>query len=269
MLQNPYTKEQILKIIKAGNKVKFVESFKDSQKYYDQKIYAIEADSVALQELINEGRFPVDERILRLQEGIYHIVGISSKEIEIKSSTRTENIAFALYKKESDIEFWNKVYQIRINPLFNFISEIGFNYKYELADLLGKSIYIQSINLVEDAKSYKVRWGVCGDFIRYDQETIDLVELHESYLYEMSDEGLFEKYLEKIEDEYYSEKEIEEYLDQIIEEQELEKQFQKFLDAEEDAYLEEVELNKYLIQMEDEAFSSENEQLDDFIEDLD
>lgn len=269
MLQNPYTKEQILKIIKAGNKVKFVESFKDSQKYYDQRIYAIEANSVALQELINEGRFPVDERILRLQEGIYHIVDIDSKEIDIKSNTRTEHIAYALYKKGSDLEFWNKVYQIRINPLFNFVSEIGFNYKYEPVDLLGRSIYIQSIDLIEDAKSYKVRWGICGDFIRYDQETMDSVELHESYLYETSDEGLFEKYLEKIEDEYYSEKEIEQYLDQIIEEQELEKQFQKFLDAEEDAYLEETELNKYLIQMEDEAFSSENEQLDDFIEDLD
>lgn len=269
MLQNPYTKEQILKIINAGKKVKFVDSFADVQKYYDQKVYAIEADSVALQELINEDRFPIDERILGLQAGIYHIVGINSKEIEIKSKTRTEHIAYALYKKESDQNFWNKVYQIRINPLFNFISEIGFNYKYELADLVGKSIYIKRIELVEEAKSYKVIWGVCGDIIRYDQETMDLIELHESYLYETSDEAMFDKYLENIEDEYYSETEFERYQDQIIEEQELEKQFQEFLDAEEDAYIEEAELNKYLIQIEDEAFSSKEEQSDDFIEDID
>lgn len=258
MLEKPYTKNQIQAIIRQDKKFRFVDSFEDVQKYYDQKIYAIEANSVALKELINEGKFLTDERILKVQEGIYHIIDINSKEIDIKSTTRTEHIAYALYKEKGDKDFWNKVYQIKISPLFNYISEVGYGYKYELDDLIGKSIYIQSIGLVEEAKSYKVTWGVCGDFLRYDQETMDALELYQSYLYENSEEGQLEAYLQEQEDKYYDdeynsiENQVERYNEDLDEENQL-------LDAHLDSQDFDRELDEYLDQMEDNHYNEEPE----------
>ena len=259
MLQTPYTKDQIQKIIRADKKIKFVDSFHDVKEYYDQKIYAIEKDSVALKELINEGKFAIDNNLLPLKVGFYHIIDTYSKEVDIKSMTRTENIAYALHKRETDKDFWSKVYQIRINPLFNYVSETKYGYKYELKDLIGKSIYIKSIDVIEQAKSYKVIWGVCGDFMRHDLEIADQIELYESYLYENREERLLELYLEELEEQHNieanidqlienynsEERQIENYLDDLAQVQKSEKELEEYLDdvVEEDCY--NVDLEDY------------------------
>ena len=186
-----FTKEIVLKALAAGRKFKFVESEKEVDAYYNQKTYAIKKDSEILKELVKEldevpiktlieaEKFPIDNRLLSLREGYYHIIEVYQKEVELKTGTRIENIAFALYREKETGDFWNKIYQVKLQPLVNFISERIFSGDKNIQSIIGKTIRIFSFGLEENTRSYKVLW-----------EGIEEIEIHieekeyESYLIE-------------------------------------------------------------------------------------
>jgi len=204
------SKETVLKALTAGKKFKFVESEKEVDAYYNKQVYAIKKDSAILRELVKEGKFPIDNRILNLQGGYYHIIDIYQKSGDIKSQTKIEDIAFALYKEKETGDFWNTVYQIRLKPLTNYISERLFSIDNNVYNLIGKTIRIFSFGLNEEAHSYKVSWEGMEEI------EIRLNEIeYENYVIDKINE---EKVRNEIEYENY---EIDQEMQRIKEEQEM------------------------------------------------
>lgn len=180
-----FSKEIVLKALAAGKKFKFVESSTEVEAYYKQKKYALKKNSEILKELINEKKFPVDNRILNLRAGYYHIIDIYQKKYEIKSQERTENIAFALYRKNNSGDFYSNIYQIRLKPLTNCISERLFGSDGNIFDLIGKTICVFNFSLDEKRHSYKVSWEGVEEIEMYIEEMeIEKEELTEKIMYE-------------------------------------------------------------------------------------
>lgn len=195
MKYSEYPKEIVLRALNAGKKFKFVESTKDVEDYSLQKIYAIKKDSPILKELVNEGKFPIDDRFLNLQKGHYHIIDIYQKETEFKGQTRIDNIAYALYREKENGDFWNKIYRIKINPLTNYISRRLFSEDDNLNNLIRKTICVFDFNLDKEARSYKVTW-----------EGVEEIEIHlneEEYQNYLIDKMNEEEYNEELEYENY------------------------------------------------------------------
>lgn len=179
------SKDIVLKALTAGKKFKFVESDKEVEAYYNQKIYAIKKDSIILKELILEKKFPVDNRILNLQKGYYYIVDIYQKEREFKSQTQKENIAYALFREKSSGDFFSQIYQVRLKPLTNYISERLFGADANIFDLIGKTICVFSFGLDKEKHSYKVSWEGVDEIEMYIEEVeIEKDELQEKVMYE-------------------------------------------------------------------------------------
>ena len=207
------TKKTVLQVLAAGKPFKFVESEKEVDLYYNQKkYYAVKKDSEILKELVreldkepvktlvNDGKFPIDDRILNMQRGYYHIIDIYQIEREIKSQIKVEDMAYALYRKNETGDFWNKIYQIRLQPLINFVSTQFLGSDNSISDINGKTIYVSSFNYNEEAHSYKVSW-----------EGVEEIEIH------INKNEYESQYLEKIEEEELWEK--MEYENQLIEEE--------------------------------------------------
>lgn len=159
-----WTKNQISKVIRTGKHLNFVDNAEKVQEYYNNQMYAIEKDSPILKELLDEGILPVDSHLLTLQKGYYHIIDIKKKEPELKSQKRDIHIGYVLYRNSDSGDFWNKVYQVKLNPLINQVSEGLFNNDYTFSDLIGKTICVQKFELNEKSQSYHVNWFEWGDF---------------------------------------------------------------------------------------------------------
>ncbi len=154
----PWSKEIVLKAIEANKPIRFVDTIEEVEDCCNKQTYAIQKDSPILRDLLKEKNFPVDARILNLRKGFYHIIEIYSKEIELKSEIRNVDIAYALYKETESGKYWNHVYQVKLKPLTNIISEKQFNSPYNIFALVGKTICVKEFNLDAEAHSYKVIW---------------------------------------------------------------------------------------------------------------
>ncbi|NDW11261.1 hypothetical protein [Dysgonomonas sp. 520] len=187
----PWTKEIITKAIKANKSIKIVDTIDEVEKYCNQKMYAIEKNSPILKGLIQEGVFPIDQRFLKLQKGYYYIINIISQSIEIKSESKILNIGIVAYKDAENSEYWNKLYQVKLDPLFNFVSERKFTNAYNPHELIGRTICIESFNLNEEKKSYEVVW--------YDLQSQEkyIAKLEEIYTEQMNamEDAMEEKYM--------------------------------------------------------------------------
>lgn len=208
-----WTKEQIIMVIETGRPLHFVDSAKKVKEYYDKKMYALERDSPIIKELLQEGKLTVDKRILKLQEGYYHIIDVQLKDVEFKSETRQVEIAYALYKKIGDKEYRNKIYQIKVKPLTNNVSEQLFG-NNTLQQLINKTICISKFELDESSHSYKVNWFEMEDFNEAVKmaEIVDMIKMQEWEEQRAADEYL----LQCLEGEIYDEPDFQ---DDFIEEQ--------------------------------------------------
>lgn len=141
-----WNKGQLLKI-QESKPFEFVESEKESDAYYDLKKYGIAKNSIELKELINEGKFPVNNQILNLQKGYYYIIDIRRRTGEFKSQDKTVNIAYALYKANKTDTYGNTVYQINVSSLLNGTANPLFDNENieNTSDLIGKVIHITRI----------------------------------------------------------------------------------------------------------------------------
>jgi len=162
-----WSKEIILKVIAKGKLFKFVDSMQEVEEYCNKQIYAIEKNSLTLKELIKEGAFPVNNALYNPRKGYYYIINIYEAEYDIKGETRKEAIAQVLYRDKDSGDYWNKVYQIRLKPLFNFVSERLLNRDYNPYNLEDKTICIESFRLDTEKNSYKVVWYELGDLEKH------------------------------------------------------------------------------------------------------
>ena len=212
------SKNIVLKALAAGKTFKFVESDKEVEAYYNQKIYAIKKDSAILKELVNEGKFPIVDGIYSLQKGNYHIIDIYQRDIEVKSQIKTQNIAYALYRKKDHGDFWNKIYRIRINPLTYYISKRLFSDDDNLYNLIGKTICVFSSEIDEKKGYLKVKWEGVEEIeirikeIEYENYLIDKMEE------DAINEAMYEDYLIDQEIERIAEEESM-YIDHLIDEE--------------------------------------------------
>ena len=189
------SKNIVLKALAAGKKIKLVESEKDVDSYYNQKVYAIKKDSAILKELVNEGKFPIHNKIYPLIKGHYHIINILKREIEIKSETKIQYIAYALYREKEYGDFRDKIYQIILNPLRYYISRRLFSDDINLDNIIGKTICVFSYEKDGEKGYLKVSW-----------EGVEEIEIRQN-------EIEYENYLiDKWEEEAYNETEYENYL---------------------------------------------------------
>lgn len=180
-----WTKGQITKVIETDRPLHFVESAKEVKEYYDKEKYALEKDSPIIKELIQEGKLTVDKRILKLQEGYYHIIDIQLKDVEFKSETRQVEIGYVLYKESGeDKEYWNKIYQIKMKPLTNRVSRQSFG-NDTIPELVNKIIYVWNFELDENAHSYKVNWHEAESY----QKALNDANQAEYLMDKMDDEG--------------------------------------------------------------------------------
>lgn len=147
-----WTKEQLIKIQKL-RPFEFVESEKEVDEYFKQSKYGIAKNSTELNEVINEGTFPVNNQITNLQKGYYYIIDIKPQTAEFKSQDKTINIAYALYKANKSDTYGNIVYQINVNSLLNGTANSLFENDSitKVSDLIGKLIHI--VNISEESKS--------------------------------------------------------------------------------------------------------------------
>jgi len=154
----PWTKEIIAKAIKAKKTIKFVDTIEEIDELANNQIYGIEKDSPTLKELIKERIFPIDQRILKFRKGYYYIIDIISQEIETKIGNKNFDIGIVIYKENQTENYWDKIYQVKLNPLFNFISQRKYNKAYNIHELIEKTIHIENFELIEEKKSYQVTW---------------------------------------------------------------------------------------------------------------
>lgn len=183
------TKEQYIKVLDTHRTLHIVDSAKRVKEYYDRKEYAIQCDSPILKELFEMGKLPIDERYVKLQQGTYQILDIRRKPIEFKGQTRMADIAYVLYRKEravekyeeiegkdrreiyreerrktiEDFDFWFKVYQVKIWPLFNENSKESEG-NSKLQELIGNQIIVHKIELDPETRTYKVDWFNMANF---------------------------------------------------------------------------------------------------------
>lgn len=142
-----WTKGQVLRILIDKRTFEFVESLKEVEKYYSQKLFGIAKDSSELKELLNESKFPVNGQISNLQRGYYYFIDIKPKTSEFKSQNKTVNIAYALYKENKADTYGNTVFQINVNSLIDGTSNSLFDNESfkNISDLIGKLIHITQI----------------------------------------------------------------------------------------------------------------------------
>lgn len=244
----PWSKEVLLKAIKANKPIRFVETIEEVEDYCNQQIYAIQKDSPNLRDLLKENKFPVDSRILNLRKGYYHIIEIYSKEIELKSEIRNIDIAYALYKETESGKYWNYVYQVKLKPLTNIISVKQFNSPYNIFALVGKTICVKEFNLDSETHSYKVIW--------YDLESRDnlITSWYEYYAEEgqMLDIHNYEEELASMDDVFREEAEMDLWLEDA---------------AREEAMAEADRIAKEQFELENELFNTQDEiNQNDYIE---
>jgi len=190
------SKNIVLKALAASKNFKFVESDKDVEAYFNQKVYAIKKDSAILKELVKEGKFPIDERLLPLKKGNYHIIDIYEREIEIKSQIKTQSIAYALYREKDSGDFQSRIYRIRINPLTYFISRRLFSDDKNLYNLVGKTICVFSSGKDEKEGYLKVTWeGVEEIEIQANETEYENYLIDEEMLRIAEEEAMYLDYL--------------------------------------------------------------------------
>lgn len=191
-------KYQILSILNAKQPLHFVESTLDIVEYDKKKMYAIEKDSPLIKELIHEGKLPVDNRILVPRPGYYHIIDIQLKDVEFKSETRQVEVGYALYKEEEeDKEYWNKIYQIKMKPLSNKVSEESYG-KHSLQDLINRTICISRVELDENTHTYRVSWHEMESYSKVEND----IAMAEHYMQQMIDrEAALEYWLDQLDNE--------------------------------------------------------------------
>lgn len=201
------TKEQYIKVLDTHRTLHIVDSDEKIEEYYNRKEYAIRCDSPILKELFDMGKLPIDERYVKLMRGTYQILDIRRKPIEFKGQTRIADIAYVLYRKErrvkmyeeidekdvrelyresknkklEDYDFWFKVYQVKIWPLFNEKSTKNEG-NSKLQELIGNQIVVHKIELDPETRIYKVDWFNIADVERWfkDSERVDAMLLQEA-----------------------------------------------------------------------------------------
>lgn len=189
---HPWTKEIITKAIKADKPIKFVDTIKEVEELANKQIYGIEKDSTILKELIKDGIFPIDQRFLKLRKGHYYIINIIPQEIESKIGKKVFDIGIVIYKETENDKYWDKIYQVKLDPLFNFISKRKYTKAYNPYELIGRTIHIEDFKLIEEKKSYQVIWYDLASQERYISE---IERIHSEQILQM-EEGLEALYIQ-------------------------------------------------------------------------
>lgn len=151
----------------------------DSEKIYQIKNATSQLIRVCSPDANRQLNERLEDHKQNLRVGFYWIKDIHQQKK--LNSEGNEDVARISYKESLERKFIDMGMSVKIQPLFNFVSEclngdkLGF--KKDPSGLVGKKIHVQSFNLIDSTfngqttKVYKVEWAILDYPIQSDGNT--------------------------------------------------------------------------------------------------